>query len=103
MTIKQSVLGDMKNSKNESKRMLSDHREDTPEDYLWRVRAITSKVEYWLIGFGWLISFVLGIFVSPLVGLGFYALVIFYSISASIRGLFLHIEGLIEIIAKRKL
>lgn len=81
----------------DSQRMKMMHNKSTPIDLIWRIRSLVVKLEYWMVAFGWVIFLAIWYFTGNFwKGLAFWLSCILYSISGNLRGLFLHIEELIE-------
>ena len=92
------VIKDYLDQKNESGRMMQNER------FIWKLRGLFYRIEYWIIAFNFPIAIALGIFTQSLsIGLVFYLAGQMYNISANLRGLSLHVENILEYIFDKNL
>lgn len=97
------VLKDIEDLKEgEHKRMYNEPRRSLWGNIVWKARSIAVYTEYWIVAFALPISIIIWLVSRNfLYGLAFWAVIQVYCFSANIRGLTLHLEGLIEAIVKK--
>jgi hypothetical protein len=93
---RKKVLEDIKEQKDESKRMVKDPRLE------WRIRGFIVKCEYWAVAYNFPIAILIGIITQDFwKGIAFWFATQLYIFSGNFRGMSLHIENLVEWITKK--
>lgn len=93
---RRKVIEDVVNRKDEATYRTKDKR------WAWKIRGYMNKAEYWVVAYCFPIALLIWLLTGDFYkALGFWFVTQIYCLSANIRGLTLHAEGLIEWIIKK--